>query len=124
MQFDCLMMDDKNKGIVGNVWWLAQAISGILLVVLLSIHLTVNHWVASQGQLTYTDIIHYYGVPGVAMMEALFLIVVTVHCVLGLRSILLDLNLRLSAVIMLTQLLVVIGFVTIIYGIYLIIKIT
>ena len=71
--------------------WLTQASLGILLILLLGVHLTVNHWVAPQGLLTYADIVHYYDVPGIAWMEATFLIVVVIHCLLGIHSILLDL---------------------------------
>jgi hypothetical protein len=68
-------MDNENKIIAGNIRWLAQVILGILLVLLVSIHLIVNHWVAPQGLLTYADIIRYYDFPGIAMMEAIFLII-------------------------------------------------
>lgn len=116
-------MDNKSISRQGNILWLAQAIFGILLVILLSIHLIVNHWAAPQGLLTYADIIRYYDFPGIAIMEAAFLVVVTSHCLLGLYSILLDLNLRPSATRILAQILIILGGITVIYGIYLITKI-
>jgi len=94
-----------------------------LLVVLLSIHLIVNHWAAPQGLLTYADIVRYYNFPGVAIMEAAFLIVVTTHCLLGIYSILLDLNLRPFVTRTFAQILVILGIITIIYGVYLITRI-
>jgi succinate dehydrogenase hydrophobic anchor subunit len=123
LQFDCLTMDNENKIIAGNIRWLAQVILGILLVLLVSIHLIVNHWVAPQGLLTYADIIRYYDFPGIAMMEAIFLIVVTSHCFLGLHGILLDINLSPNVTRAGTRILIALGATTIFYGIWLIISI-
>jgi succinate dehydrogenase hydrophobic anchor subunit len=116
-------MDNKSINIQDNILWLAQAIMGILLVILLSIHLIINHWAAPQGLLTYVDIIRYYDFPGVAIMEAAFLIVVTSHCLLGLHSILLDLNFQPFVTRVLAQILIILGIITVVYGIYLITKI-
>jgi succinate dehydrogenase hydrophobic anchor subunit len=116
-------MDNENKIIAGNIRWLAQVILGILLVLLVSIHLIVNHWVAPQGLLTYADIIRYYDFPGIAMMEAIFLIVVTSHCILGLHGILLDINLSPNVTRAGTRILIALGATTIFYGIWLIISI-
>jgi succinate dehydrogenase hydrophobic anchor subunit len=99
--------------------WLVQAGLGILLVILLAIHLIVNHWAAPHGLLTYTDVVRYYDIPGVAWMEAIFLIVVTVHCLLGLHSILLDLNLSAGATRIATSLLTCAGLTAIAYGVWL-----
>jgi succinate dehydrogenase/fumarate reductase cytochrome b subunit len=93
---------------------------GILLILLLAVHLTVNHWVAPQGLLTYADIIHYYDVPGIVWMEATFLVVVVIHCLLGIHSILLDLNLRPVITFTLTLLLFLTGLTAIGYGLWLI----
>ena len=97
--------------------WFAQAGLGILLLVLLGIHLVVNHWVAPQGLLTYADVIQYYDVPGIALMEILFLAVVTAHCLIGVHAILLDLALSSTTIKVLTWMLVVVGLVMIAYGI-------
>lgn len=116
-------MDNTDKNIEGGIRWLAQVILGILLVLLLSIHLIVNHWVAPQGLLTYADIIHYYDFPGIALMEALFLIVVTSHCILGLHGILLDINLPPNVTQAGIRILITLGIAAIFYGIWLIIYI-
>jgi succinate dehydrogenase hydrophobic anchor subunit len=100
--------------------WFTQAGLGILLVLLLAVHLIVNHWVAPQGLLTYADVVRYYDLPGIVWMEATFLIVVTVHCLLGLYSILLDLNLSLSITRLLVRFLLLAGMVAIVYGVWLI----
>ena len=100
--------------------WLVQAASGILLVILLAIHLSVNHWAAPHGLLTYADVIRYYDIAGIAWMESIFLIIVTVHCLLGLHSILLDLNLSRCITGAMTWLLTFTGLAAIVYGVWLI----
>lgn len=97
--------------------WFTQAGLGILLIVLLGVHIVVNHWVAPQGLLTYADVIRYYDVPGIAFMEILFLTVVTAHCLIGVHAILLDLELSSATIRALTLVLAVIGFLMIAYGI-------
>jgi succinate dehydrogenase hydrophobic anchor subunit len=111
-------LNERSSG--STVRWLIQALLGIVLVLLLAIHLIVNHWVAPQGLLTYADIIRYYDVTGIAWMEALFLIVVTVHCLLGMHSILLDLNVRPRLTGFFTTALAIAGGIAITYGIWLI----
>ena len=100
--------------------WLVQAGLGIALVVLLAIHLIVNHWAAPQGLLSYTDVIRYYDVAGIAWVEAIFLIAVTGHCLLGLHGIVLDLNLRPNITRLFTLLLILAGGMAIGYGVWLI----
>jgi len=99
--------------------WFAQAGLGFLLIILLGVHLIANHWIGPQGLLSHADVVRYYAVPGVALMEILFLIVVTAHCLLGLHAILLDLNLPSTVKIAFTWLLVVLGITIVIYGIQL-----
>ncbi len=86
-------MEAKLRNSTGTLRWFTQAGLGILLVILLGVHLIVNHLVAPQGLLSHADVVCYYDVPGIALMEILLLAVVTAHCLLGLHSILLDLNL-------------------------------
>jgi succinate dehydrogenase hydrophobic anchor subunit len=101
--------------------WLVQVGLGALLIVLLAVHLIANHWAAPHGLLTYTDVIRYYDLPGIVWMESIFLIVVTVHCLLGLHSILLDLNLNPGITYILTRSLILAGAIAILYGLWLII---
>ena len=109
-------MEDKLRNLASSLRWFIQAGLGILLIVLLSIHLLVNHWIAPQGLLSHADVVRYYDVPGVALMEILFLVIVTSHCLLGLHSILLDMNLSSNLKIALTWLLVILGITVVIYG--------
>lgn len=113
-------MEDRSLNSATTWRWFVQAGLGIALVVLLTVHLIVNHWAAPQGLLSYADVIRYYDVAGIAWMESIFLIVVTSHCLLGLHGIMLDLNLRPNITRIMTRLLLLVGGVTIIYGIWLI----
>jgi succinate dehydrogenase/fumarate reductase cytochrome b subunit len=91
-----------------------------MLVILLGVHLIVNHWAAPQGLLTYADVVKYYDIPGIVWMEAAFLTVVIAHCLLGLHSILVDLNLRPRLTSIFTWLFVLAGVGTVLYGLWLI----
>ena len=116
-------METRSLSTDSTLRWLLQAGLGIALVVLLTIHLIVNHWVAPQGLLTYIDVIRYYDVPGIAWMESIFLIIVIIHCLLGLHSILLDLNLQPGFTRFLTRILILTGGIAIVYGVWLIVTI-
>src|SRR5690242_17928107 len=107
-------MEPRNS--TGTLRWFTQAGLGILLIALLGIHLVVNHWIAPQGLLMYADVIRYYNVPGIALMETLFLAVVTAHCLLGVYSILLDLALSSNTIKVLTWTLVLLAIAMITYG--------
>ena len=100
--------------------WLIQAALGTMLVILLGVHLIVNHWAAPQGLLTYADVVKYYDIPGIVWMETAFLSVVTAHCLLGLHSILVDLNLKPLITSLFTWLFVLAGVIAIPYGLWLI----
>jgi succinate dehydrogenase hydrophobic anchor subunit len=109
-------MEDKPRNSTSTLRWFAQAVLGVLLIVLLSVHLLVNHWVAPQGLLSQADVVRYYNVPGIALMETVFLFIVTAHCLLGLHCILLDLYLSLNLTSALTWLLIILGISVVIYG--------
>jgi len=76
-----------------NAWlWLLKITSGVLIIVILILHLIVNHFTAPEGLLSYAEVVKYYQNPLIPIMEGFFLIFVVVHSLVGLRSILLDLN--------------------------------
>lgn len=72
--------------------WIFKILTGPLLVVLLAVHLTVNHLVADTGLMTWTDVIRYFDNPWIVIMEIIFLATVVTHSLLGIRGILLDMN--------------------------------
>lgn len=100
--------------------WLYKIIAGLLIVVLLGFHFVINHLVAPQGLLSWSDVVAYYQNPIIPIIEVIFLIVVVSHSLIGLRSIVLDLNPSATALRWLDILLVLVGIVSIVYGIWLV----
>ena len=115
-----MSVEERSLGSNFTLRWLIQAALGATLVILLGVHLIVNHWAAPQGLLTYADVVHYYDIPGIVWMEAAFLTAVTTHCLLGLHSILVDLNLGPRPTSIFTWLFVLAGVIAILYGLWLI----
>lgn len=105
-----------------NTWvWLIKIITGPLLVLLLGLHLTVNHYLGStsSGLMTYDDVVRYFQNPIIPAIEILFLITVVTHSLTGLRGIILDLNPSRRTLSVLTWLLLILGIASVGYGIWL-----
>jgi succinate dehydrogenase / fumarate reductase membrane anchor subunit len=100
--------------------WLYKIIAGVLIVFLLGLHFVINHLVAPQGLLSWSDVVAYYQNPIIPIIEVIFLIVVVSHSLIGLRSIILDLNPSATVLRGLDILFWVVGVVSIIYGIWLV----
>lgn len=108
-----------------GVWlWLLKIIAGLLVIVVLGIHFVINHAVAPGGLLTYEDVIRYYKVPIVPIMEIFFLIVVVVHAILGFRGIVLDLNPGQKIRRVMDWIFVIAGVIAVVYGSWLVIVLT
>lgn len=103
--------------------WLYKIIAGLFIVLLITIHMIVNHLVVPGGLLTYQDVVRYYAVPFIPVMEITFLIVVVSHALIGLRSIILDLNPSPKVLKFITWILVGLGSFAVIYGTWLVIVI-
>jgi len=111
----------KPKSREGVGLWLVKIVAGLLIVIVMSIHFIINHAVVPGGLLTYDDVLRYYSVWFVPIMEGIFLLVVVSHALLGLRSIVLDLNPTVKIAKWLDILLLLFGASAIIYGIWLLI---
>ena len=72
--------------------WIIQAITGVLLIVLLGLHMIAHHFIVEGGLRTFQDVVDYISNPVIFVLELLFLIVVTPHAMLGLQGIVLDLG--------------------------------
>src|SRR5512141_1006275 len=99
--------------------WILQAITGVLVIILISVHMIFQHFVATGGLRTYADVVAYIRTPFFLGWETLFLIIVTWHALLGVRAIALDFGPPRAIERALNWLLVVIGLGTIAYGIWL-----
>lgn len=99
--------------------WLVKIIAGLFIVIVLGIHFVVNHLVAPEGLLSYADVVAYFQNPWVVAMEISFLVLVVTHALIGLRSILLDLNPSTTMLTIVNWLFPMVGLGAILYGIWL-----
>lgn len=109
-----------------NTWlWLIKIVTGPLLVIVLGLHLTVNHYMGSMstGLMTHDDVIRYFQNPIIPAIEILFLITVVTHSLLGLRGIVLDMNPSRTTLNVITWLLAILGVSSVVYGIWLALRI-
>jgi succinate dehydrogenase / fumarate reductase membrane anchor subunit len=105
-----------------NTWiWLIKIVTGPLLIIVLGLHLAVNHYLGTMasGLMTYQDIILYYQNPIIPTIEIIFLVTVVTHCLIGLRGIVLDMNPARNVLSIVTWLLVILGVSSVGYGIWL-----
>ncbi len=112
------------QGIPGAMRWLLQAVSGLLLIVLLGVHMIANHYIAAGGLRTYEEVVAYLSHPVVLAWEVIFLIIVIFHAVLGVRSVLYDLGLSPGTQRRLDRLVGLVGIGAVLYGLWLLWAIT
>jgi succinate dehydrogenase hydrophobic anchor subunit len=99
--------------------WIAQVVSGALLLVLLTVHMIANHFLVGGGPRTYAQVLDYVANPLILALETVFLVVVTWHAMLGLHAVLLDLGLKGRAARAAARVLAGLGLVTLAYGLWL-----
>lgn len=102
-----------------SILWMLKQLSGVMVFVLIIVHLIVNHFVAPGGLLSYQDVVNYFANPAIAVMEITFLIVVTAHSLMGVRSVVLDFNPPDKAIAILDKVFIIVGIAAVIYGIVL-----
>ncbi len=110
----------SNKGGV----WIWQVISGVLLIFLLGLHMIAQHYVVEGGLRTYQDVINYLKNPVILVLEALFLVVVTYHAMVGVRAVIFDLGISESARKRTTMLLTILGGLILLWSAYLLFALT
>jgi succinate dehydrogenase hydrophobic anchor subunit len=112
----------EETGVRRSQTWKATASSGVALLVLVTVHMVAHHFVVEEvgGLRTYAQVLDYISNPVMFVLEALFLLVVTIHAMLGLRSVLFDFGLSTRSKRLITRGLLVLGIVTVAYGVTLI----
>ena len=102
--------------------WLSTALTGMALLVLVTVHMVAHHFVVQEvgGLRTYHQVLEYIGNPVIFVIEAVFLVVVTWHAMLGLRAVALDLALPARLERLVRPGVIVLGAVTVAYGLLLI----
>jgi succinate dehydrogenase hydrophobic anchor subunit len=106
--------------------WYWTAGSGMALVLLATMRIVAQHFIVHQkgGLRTYTEVLTYISNPVIFVLEAGFLLAVTIHAMLGIRSILYDLDLSHRATRRLDRTLWALGSLTVLYGAALLITLT
>jgi succinate dehydrogenase hydrophobic anchor subunit len=92
--------------------------TGIALVVLAAVHMVAQHFVVGDagGLRSYQQVLDYIANPVILVIESGFLVTVTVHGLLGVRGILLDLDLPARVQRHVDAGLWALGTLTIVYG--------
>ncbi len=116
------MADTKQMmetGVRRSRTWKATAGTGVALLALVTIHMIAHHFVVEEvgGLRTYAQVLDYISNPVIFVIECLFLVVITTHAMLGLRSVLFDFGLSTRAKRMVARSLLVLGIVTVAYGV-------
>lgn len=109
---------EKAGGPAGALW-LVQAFTGLLLVLLLLLHMVAHHFVVEGGLRNFEQVVDYVANPAIFTITITFLVVVTIHAMLGVRAILMDLGLGRGAQRAANWLLVVASVAIIVYGVWL-----
>jgi succinate dehydrogenase / fumarate reductase cytochrome b subunit len=99
--------------------WLWQAATGVLLLLLLTLHMIANHFVVEGGLRNHAQVVAYLRTPVIFFLEHLFLVTVTIHAVLGVRAVLFDFGLAPATERRVTGWLTVLGIATVAYGVWL-----
>jgi succinate dehydrogenase hydrophobic anchor subunit len=114
--------EEQVEGRSARVWWWTVG-TGAALLVLVTVHMIAHHFVVDEigGLRTYRQILDYISNPIIFVLECSLLVTVTIHAMLGLRSVLLDLDLGPRARRRVDLFLWTLGSVTIGYGLILLI---
>jgi succinate dehydrogenase / fumarate reductase, membrane anchor subunit len=99
--------------------WILQAITGVAVLFLLALHMIANHFMVSRGLRDTADVSAYFSNPLIVALEVTFLVTVTWHGLLGLRSIIFDFGFSPRTERRITWILTVVGTVAVVYGIWL-----
>lgn len=103
--------------------WSIQAGTGVLLLVLLTVHMIAQHYVADEGLRDYAEVVAWIGNPLVFATELAFLVTVTWHALAGVRAVVADFGPGERAMRLFTRLLVALGVATVGYGVWLLVTI-
>lgn len=97
--------------------FVGQVLSGAVLLVLLTLHMIAQHFIVPTGLRFYEDVINWLRNPVVIAIEVTFLVFVTYHAVTGVRAILFDFGFSERSEKRITNILWVVGIVTVVYGV-------
>lgn len=104
--------------------WITQAVTGAVVLVLITIHMVANHFIVPEGLRNFAQVVEYLSSPIIVAIEVAFLVTVTWHGLLGLRAVLFDFGFSARTEQLITRALTVLGVVTVGYGLWLTMVIT
>ncbi|MEW5956623.1 MAG: hypothetical protein AB1801_02785 [Chloroflexota bacterium] len=100
-----------------SLGWIGQAVSGILLIVIVLLHLIFHHF--QTGLLSAGEVVAHVADQAIFGLELLFIIVVTYHALLGIKAVIFDLQLSDAARQRVSLGLTILGVITVVYGVVL-----
>lgn len=111
----------------GTLWpWLAQRVTGVVLVVLLAVHIGVEHFgnldkpgvrERDRELIVFSDVAHRMAMVGWWVLDIALLAFVLYHGLNGLRNIALDLGVKSTGDKIVSSLLIAIGLAAFAFGI-------
>lgn len=108
-----------------STWlWLVKILTGLLVIALLGVHLTVNHFIGErQGLMSWEEVVRYFSNPWIVFMEMAFVAIVVSHSLIGLRSIILDLHPKPGLLRVIDWILILVGVASLVWGFWLALKV-
>ena len=99
--------------------WVLQAVTGVAVLGLVTVHMIANHFVVPEGIRDYAQVVAYLSNPLVVALEVAFLATVTWHALLGVRAVLFDFGFSARTERWIGRGLALIGVLTVGYGLWL-----
>jgi succinate dehydrogenase hydrophobic anchor subunit len=102
--------------------WRWTVVTGAALLLLLVVHMVAHHFVvdAVGGLRSYRQVLDYIATPVIFTIECFFLVTVTAHALMGLRSVLFDMSFGSRTRRRIDVGLWVLGLATVAYGFFLV----
>ena len=97
--------------------FVGQVLSGVALLVLLTLHMIAQHFIVPTGLRYYEDVIDWLRNPAVIAVEITFLSFVTYHALVGVRAVIFDFGFSERTERRITAVMWVVGIATVVYGV-------
>lgn len=112
-----LQQRDSQQPVRQSLGWIGQAVSGILLIIIVLLHMIFHHF--QEGLLSTNQVIAHVANPAIFILELLFVLVVTYHALLGIKAVIFDLKLSDVTRRKVSTGLTILGVLTAVYGVIL-----
>lgn len=109
--------DESRAASREGVLWLVKAITGVLLIVSLGVHLVAQHFLVDGGLRDHAAVVAYLRHPVALVAELALLVSVITHAALGVRAVLVDVLPGETAVRRATWVIGIVGIGCLAYGV-------